>query len=79
MTTTTAYTVVPSVGALVLTAAAMPSTASGSPPAPVDPAWRRDDPAFAEAARQLAEYFAGERRAFDLPLAPAGTPFQRQV
>ena len=29
--------------------------------------------------RQLAEYFAGERTAFELPLAPAGTPFQRGV
>lgn len=28
---------------------------------------------------QLARYFAGELRAFDLPLAPAGTPFQRSV
>ena len=27
-------------------------------------------------ARQLAEYFRGERRTFDLELAPAGTPFQ---
>src|SRR5690606_38160009 len=27
-------------------------------------------------AEQLAEYFAGERREFDLPLAPRGTPFQ---
>ena len=32
-----------------------------------------------EAERQLAEYFAGERTAFDLPLAPTGTPFQRRV
>ena len=32
-----------------------------------------------EAARQLAEYFGGRRRDFDLPLAPAGTPFQREV
>ena len=31
------------------------------------------------ARRQLEEYFAGERRSFDLPLAPQGTPFQRQV
>lgn len=31
------------------------------------------------AAAELAEYFAGERRAFDLPLAPAGTAFQQQV
>jgi methylated-DNA-[protein]-cysteine S-methyltransferase len=29
--------------------------------------------------RQLAEYFAGERRDFDLPLAPEGTPFERSV
>jgi methylated-DNA-[protein]-cysteine S-methyltransferase len=25
---------------------------------------------------QLEEYFAGQRQVFDLPLAPAGTPFQ---
>lgn len=31
------------------------------------------------AAEQLAAYFAGERRAFDLPLRPAGTPFQLRV
>jgi len=29
--------------------------------------------------RQLAEYFAGERRDFDLRLAPEGTPFERSV
>ncbi|MGL4743744.1 MAG: methylated-DNA--[protein]-cysteine S-methyltransferase, partial [Dermatophilaceae bacterium] len=33
----------------------------------------------AEASRQLAEYFAGERRVFDLPLRLAGTPFQQRV
>ena len=32
-----------------------------------------------EARRQLAAYFAGERRDFDLPLAPRGTEFQRAV
>lgn len=32
-----------------------------------------------EAARQLAQYFAGRRRAFDLPLSPGGTGFQRRV
>lgn len=37
------------------------------------------DPALAACAAQLSEYFAGERRAFDLPLAPAGTAFQRRV
>jgi len=44
-----------------------------------DAAWARDDEAFAELAKQLEAYFAGERTAFDLPLAPAGTPFQREV
>ena len=34
---------------------------------------------LAEAHRQLAEYFEGHRRVFDLPLRPAGTAFQRRV
>jgi methylated-DNA-[protein]-cysteine S-methyltransferase len=33
----------------------------------------------AELRRQLAEYFAGGRRDFDLRLAPEGTPFERSV
>lgn len=32
-----------------------------------------------KAATQLGEYFAGERTAFDLPLAPRGTDFQQRV
>lgn len=32
-----------------------------------------------EVERQLAEYFEGRRRAFDLRLEPAGTEFQRAV
>jgi methylated-DNA-[protein]-cysteine S-methyltransferase len=35
-------------------------------------------PLLAEAARQLQEYFAGERRIFELRLDPVGTPFQRR-
>ncbi|MEX2625509.1 MAG: methylated-DNA--[protein]-cysteine S-methyltransferase [Ilumatobacteraceae bacterium] len=31
------------------------------------------------AAAQLDEYFAGARTEFDLPLAPRGTPFQREA
>lgn len=38
-----------------------------------------DHPVLARAARQLQEYFAGERETFDLPLAPHGTEFQRAV
>lgn len=38
-----------------------------------------DSPLLARAATQLAEYFAGARRDFDLPLAPQGTPYQKRV
>ncbi|MFT4248766.1 MAG: methylated-DNA--[protein]-cysteine S-methyltransferase [Pseudomonas sp.] len=41
--------------------------------------WRHDPAPVAEARRQLLDYLRGERTAFDLPLAPAGTPFQRLV
>jgi methylated-DNA-[protein]-cysteine S-methyltransferase len=33
-------------------------------------------PVLDEAAAQLGEYFAGERRSFDVPLDLVGTPFQ---
>jgi len=36
-------------------------------------------PLFRETVAQLRAYFAGERTAFDIPLAPAGTSFQRDV
>ena len=39
----------------------------------------RDDGAFRRTAEQLEQWFAGERRDFDLPLALAGTPFQVRV
>jgi methylated-DNA-[protein]-cysteine S-methyltransferase len=38
-----------------------------------------DDERGAPAAAQLAQYFRGERRSFDLALAPRGTDFQRAV
>ena len=37
------------------------------------------DPVLELAARQLREYFAGERTAFDLPLALEGTAFQQEA
>jgi methylated-DNA-[protein]-cysteine S-methyltransferase len=51
----------------------------GARPRRPAPGWQRDDGAFPAVREQLAEYFAGERTAFDLPLAMEGTPFQRQV
>ncbi len=44
----------------------------GGRPTPATPLLRR-------AADQLAEYFAGARRDFDLPLDPQGTAFQQHV
>jgi methylated-DNA-[protein]-cysteine S-methyltransferase len=44
-----------------------------------DPSWQRNPAKLAFARKQLEEYFAGERQAFDLPLHPLGTPFQVQV
>ena len=50
-----------------------------NPAGAVLPAEERETPLLAEAMRQLAEYFAGDRREFELPLAPEGTPFMRRV
>ncbi|HEX4431848.1 MAG TPA: methylated-DNA--[protein]-cysteine S-methyltransferase [Frankiaceae bacterium] len=51
------------------------------PPAHPEAGWIRGDdlPVLAAARRQFAEYFAGERTDFDLPLAARGTAFQHQV
>lgn len=38
-----------------------------------------EDALLKEAVRQLGEYFAGGRTAFDLPMTPRGTPFQLEV
>lgn len=47
--------------------------AAGPADGPADP----DHPVLAQAARELAEYFAGERTDFDVPLDPQGSVFQR--
>ena len=36
-------------------------------------------PLLRQAAAELREYFAGQRRQFTVPLAPKGTPFQQKV
>lgn len=57
----------------------LPNEAAKAP----DTAWEAADgalpAALAEAKRQLEEYFAGERREFDLPLGAGGTEFQQRV
>ena len=42
--------------------------------------WQKSDRGVVrETVRQLREYFAGKLTRFDLPLTPAGTPFQLDV
>lgn len=83
--TTTRWTSVDSpIGPLLLTASDrgltrvyMETHRHGSGDVEAD--WQRDDDVFEETHRQLDEYFSGERTEFDLPLDPAGTPFQLVV
>lgn len=49
-------------------------------PPPAGEDWREgSNDVLRETRRQLDEYFAGTRKAFDLPLSPRGTDFQRAV
>jgi methylated-DNA-[protein]-cysteine S-methyltransferase len=49
-------------------------------PFTVDPSWSEQPCAVLdETVAQLSDYFAGKRTDFDLPLEPAGTPFQLSV
>jgi methylated-DNA-[protein]-cysteine S-methyltransferase len=43
------------------------------------PGWVRDDCLFADARRQLREYFEGGRTEFTMPLEMDGTDFQKDV
>lgn len=51
----------------------------GRTPREPDPEWRENARPFAAVAKQLQDYFAGERLDFDLKLHPEGTPFQLKV
>ena len=76
----TAYATVDSpIGELLLTGEAGALTRLYMSPFEIDPAWEHDPAALAEPARQLEEYFSGERTEFELELAPAGTAFQQRV
>ncbi len=88
----TTFTRVPTpVGELTLTASDsgltgvyFPTSRRGPPPTERED-WVEADgrgPAgavLARARQQLAEYFAGTRTAFDVPLDPAGSAFERRV
>jgi methylated-DNA-[protein]-cysteine S-methyltransferase len=50
--------------------------APGGPPARVD---GKCDAVLDAARKQLDQYFAGRRKAFDVAVAPRGTPFQTRV
>lgn len=39
----------------------------------------KESPLIKQAYQQLQEYFAGNRKQFNLPLSPVGTPFQQKV
>ena len=52
---------------------------SGSKARGADHSWVEKPEYFAQASKQLEEYFAGTRRDFDLVLKPQSTPFQSQV
>jgi methylated-DNA-[protein]-cysteine S-methyltransferase len=84
MTTTTYYSYLPSpLGQLLVhgdgrfvTGLFMPRHKRVQTP---EASWRHDDAPFAAVREQLGEYFAGERRQFDVPVWLQGTPFQQRV
>jgi methylated-DNA-[protein]-cysteine S-methyltransferase len=48
-------------------------------PGPIDAPVDASQRWLRQAARELAEFFAGQRHAFDVPIDAAGTAFQRSV
>ena len=51
----------------------------GKHPVVIEKAWRQDSTHFAKVKAQLAAYFAGQRKTFDINLFPQGTAFQMKV
>ncbi|NKC00748.1 MAG: methylated-DNA--[protein]-cysteine S-methyltransferase [Pseudomonadales bacterium] len=52
---------------------------TGSKARGADESWERYDEPFRKAAKQIEQYFSGQRKSFDLDLAPHGTEFQLDV
>jgi O-6-methylguanine DNA methyltransferase len=81
---TTLYTTIDSpIGELLLTGDGHIlrglSMQHGRHPVAVNPSWERREEPFAAVREQLAEYFDGDRRTFDVPLELAGNPFEVRV
>ena len=55
------------------------SFSAGTRTKSADSEWHEDSAVFTEVVDQLKSYFAGERKAFDLPLVLEGTDFQKKV
>jgi len=51
----------------------------GRKPKQIAPSWKAAAAPFADVKTQLEEYFAGARTTFQVPLAAAGAPFEREV
>lgn len=51
----------------------------GDEPHIIQPGWKHSSDAFRVVRAHLGEYFAGERRTFELPLRLSGTPFQQRA
>jgi methylated-DNA-[protein]-cysteine S-methyltransferase len=82
---TTLYTIIDSpVGPLLLTSedgalTRLHFTSGPKAATAPHPDWRHDRSALKAPTEQLKEYFAGERHAFELELAPHGTEFELRV
>jgi len=55
------------------------SFAAGTRTKSPDAEWHEDGAMFTDVVDQLQSYFAGERKAFNLPLVLEGTEFQKKV
>ncbi|EST34696.1 methylated-DNA--[protein]-cysteine S-methyltransferase [Streptomyces roseochromogenus] len=62
-----------------LTSLSVPGQKGGRTVESLQDGWRHERGPFRAAAQQLAAYFAGELREFQLPLSPHGTEFRQRV
>ncbi len=66
-------------GRLLLTADGTALTGLHLSDRPPDAGWVSDAAPFKQVEAELADYFAGRLTAFTVPVAPAGTPFQKRA